>query len=58
MGVGEISGGILAASANNMVKYTAQITLSAANPAAKTEEKSPELQQWRHNSQLQGIIIS
>lgn len=33
----ELSGGILTASANNVVKYTAQITLSAASPAAKTE---------------------
>lgn len=35
------SGGILEARANNVVKYTAQITLSAANPAAKTEGEMP-----------------
>lgn len=33
----EASGGTLEASANNVEKYTAQITLSAANPAVKTE---------------------
>lgn len=33
----EVSGGTLVASANNVEKYTAQITLSAANPAVKTE---------------------
>lgn len=36
-----VSGGILEASANNVVKYTAQITLSAASPAAKTERETP-----------------
>lgn len=35
------SGGILAARANNVVKYTAQITLSAASPAAKTDRETP-----------------
>jgi hypothetical protein len=33
----EDSAGILDAKANNDVKYTAQITLSAASPAAKTD---------------------
>lgn len=37
----ELSGGILAAKANNVVKYTAQIILSAASPAAKTEGEIP-----------------
>lgn len=34
----EDSGGILDAKANNVVKYIAQITLSAASPEAKTDE--------------------
>lgn len=33
----EDSAGILDANANSVEKYNAQITLSAANPAAKTE---------------------
>ena len=33
--------GILEARANNVVKYTAQIRLSAANPAATAEEETP-----------------
>jgi hypothetical protein len=37
----EVSGGILEANANNVVKYTAQITLSAASPAAKTDGETP-----------------
>lgn len=37
----EDSAGIFEAKANNVVKYTAQMTLSAANPAAKTDEETP-----------------
>ncbi len=37
----EASGGILEASANNDIKYKAQITLSAATPAAKTDGETP-----------------
>lgn len=37
----EASGGTLEAKANNVEKYTAQITLSAANPAVKTEGETP-----------------
>jgi hypothetical protein len=33
--------GIFAARANKVVKYTAQIRLSAANPAATAEEETP-----------------
>lgn len=35
------SGGIFEANANNVEKYTAHITLSAASPAAKTERETP-----------------
>ena len=35
------SGGTLEAIANNVVKYSAQITLSAASPAAKTDGLTP-----------------
>ena len=35
------SGGILEANANNSMKYTAHITLSAATPAAKTDADIP-----------------
>lgn len=35
------SGGILEANANNTIKYIAEITLSAATPAAKTEADMP-----------------
>ena len=34
--------GILEARANNVVKYTAQIRLSAANPAETTVEETPK----------------
>ena len=37
----EVSGGTLDANANNVVKYIAQITLSAASPDAKTDEDTP-----------------
>lgn len=37
----EDSAGIFEARANNVEKYTAQMTLSAANPAAKTDEETP-----------------
>lgn len=37
MAEGVASAGILEANANNVVKYTAQIRLSAANPAVTTE---------------------
>lgn len=35
------SAGILEANANNTIKYKAQITLSAATPAAKTDADIP-----------------
>lgn len=35
------SAGILEANANNVVKYTAQIRLSAANPAVTTDGDVP-----------------
>ena len=37
----EASGGILEANANNSKKYIAQMTLSAATPAAKTDGVTP-----------------
>ena len=37
----EASAGILDANAKSDVKYIAQITLSAANPAAKTDGETP-----------------
>ena len=37
----EVSGGTFDANANSVVKYTAQITLSAASPAAKTDGETP-----------------
>lgn len=37
----EGSGGTLEANANNVEKYTAQMTLSAASPAAKIEGETP-----------------
>lgn len=36
-----VSGGILEANANKIIKYRAQITLSAAIPAAKTDGETP-----------------
>lgn len=35
----EVSAGTIEAKANSVVKYTAQITLSAASPAAKTDSE-------------------
>lgn len=37
----ESSGGILEAIANKTMKYIAEITLSAATPAAKTDGETP-----------------
>ena len=39
----ELSGGVLAASANNVIKYTTRITLSVANPTPKTEGEISEV---------------
>lgn len=36
------SGGTLEANANNVEKYTAQMTLSAASPAAKIDGETPK----------------
>lgn len=41
VGGGRVSAGILEPIANNDVKYTAHITLSAASPAAKTDGETP-----------------
>jgi len=41
VGGGTASAGILEPKANNVVKYTAHITLSAASPAAKTDGVTP-----------------